>query len=389
MKKLLLKLVVVATAILVSEAAMSAQGNEILLKRDAPVTLSRLSRAKTAKAKKAPSRAAGADQAVIRTAILSKDSWITNAKQDFGMYEYPLSGYNSTCIGLNADLDANGGGAYIGDGKYFSSNYLIYYGMTLVNHYITDANTGTTISRISGNAANLARDLAYDHISGKLYGCFRGDEGTTDYYVFGTLDPENSSEPRTVISKLDEKGWAAMDFDRYGNLYAIDREGALLQVDKGSGATTKVGDTGLTSKYQTSGAIDQATNKFYYVSCGDEVSTLYAVELATAKAEKVYDMEDGEQVGGMYIPATTSSGVTLTAATGLAASIDDTKLSGIITFETPATYSDGSAATGEVLYKVVSNGKTLGEGSSTCGSRVIVPVSLDKSGPVCVYRYCI
>lgn len=381
MKKLLLKLVVVATAILVSEAALSAQDNEILLKRDAPVTLSRLSRAKTAKAKKAPSRAAGADQAVIRTAILSKDSWITNAKQDFGMYEYPLSGYNSTCIGLNADLDANGGGAYIGDGKYFSSNYLIYYGMTLVNHYITDANTGTTISRISGNAANLARDLAYDHISGKLYGCFRGDEGTTDYYVFGTLDPENSSEPRTVISKLDEKGWAAMDFDRYGNLYAIDREGALLQVDKGSGATTKVGDTGLTSKYQTSGAIDQATNKFYYVSCGDEVSTLYAVELATAKAEKVYDMEDGEQVGGMYIPATTSSGVTLTAATGLAASIDDTTLSGIITFETPATYSDGSAATGEVSYKVVCNGKTLGEGSSTCGSRVIVPVSLDKSGP--------
>ncbi len=242
-----------ATAILVSGAALSAQDNEILLKRDAPVTLSRLSRAKTTKAMKAPSRAGATDQTVIRTALLMKDTWIANQNMAHGMYEYPVTGYNSVCLKENADLDPTGGGTYIGDGKYFSTSYSIYpgYNILLVDHYIVDANNWTTISRTSGTGENIARDLAYDHITGKLYGCFRGDEGTTDYYVFGTLDPNNPSEPRTVISKLDSRGWDALSVDRYGNLYAIDRDGALLHVDKGSGATNKVGDTGLTSKYQT------------------------------------------------------------------------------------------------------------------------------------------
>ncbi len=382
MKKVLLNFAVAFMALLVSSTAWAASDNEILLKRDAPLTLSRMNRAKVAKSMKAPARVVGNGETVIRTAMLMKDSWIENQQYQLGMYEYPLSGYESRCLQLNSNMDPTGGATYIGDDKYFLTSYSVYaaYNLLLVNHYIFDTNTWTTVSESTGTGENIARDLAFDHISGKLYGCFRGDDGTTDYYVFGSLDIDDLDSPRTVIAKLDNKGWNALSVDRFGNLYAIDREGALLKVDKGSGATTKIGNTGLTSQYQTSGAIDQETDLFYYVTCNNNGSSLYAIDLTTAKAEKIYDMADGEQVAGMYVPTAKQTDVTLSAAAGLAASIDDASLSGILTFTSPETYSDGSSATGELSYKVICNGKTIGEGTSTCGSRVIVPVTLEKSG---------
>ncbi len=52
--------------------------------------------------------------------------------------------------------------------------------------------------------------------------------------------------------------------DRYGNLYAISHSGVLYKVDKSTGAMTEIGDTGLKSKYQTTGTIDHDTGLFYF-----------------------------------------------------------------------------------------------------------------------------
>lgn len=356
---------------------LSAQESEVLLKRDA-VKASGGSgrRVKAAQAVK-PSSLRTEEGKVIRTGILSKDSWIANAQQEFGMYEYPLSAYSSTCLKRNGDIDPTGGGTYIGDGKYFSTSYLVYYGMTLVNHYLIDANSWTTISSTSGTGTNIARDLAYDFVSGKLFGCFRNDDASG--YVFGTIDPYKPDNVRTVIAPLTE-GWNALSVDRYGNLYAISVSGTLYAVDKGSGAMTKIGDTGLTSKYQTSGAIDPETNKFYFVTCFDTSSALYAVDLQTAEARKVYDMTDGEQVGGMFFPETAASDVTLSAVTDLNAVFDDATRKGTVSFTAPSTYSDGSAAKGQLTYNVMSNGVTLASAVAECGAQVEVPVSVAASG---------
>lgn len=377
MIKLLLKTVALLTVVFGFSVGMSAQEGEVLLKRDAAKTANRVNRQIKAVQTVRPLDLRTGEGKVIRTGVLSKDSWITNGAQEFGMYEYPVAAYGSTCLKRNGDIDPTGGATYIGDGKYFSTSYMVYFGMTLVNHYLIDANNWTTISSTSGMAENIARDLAYDFVTGKVYGCFRNDEQSG--YVFGTIDPNKSDEKRTVITSLAE-AWNAISVDRYGKLYAISASGVLYEVDKGSGAMTKIGDTGLTSKYQTTGAIDPETNKFYFVTCFDESSSLYTVDLQTAKAEKVYDLTDGEQLGGMYFPASAVTDVTLSAVTNLSAFFDDATRTGVLSFVAPATYSDGSAATGKLTYTVTGNGETLASGTADCGTPVNVPVTVKASG---------
>lgn len=378
MKNPFFKYAILVSALLVtSVTGLSAQSSETSLKRDAVNTLTHRSTSQARPVIKASSSRT-ADETVIRTGVLSKDSWIANSAMEPGMYEYSVSAYNSSCLKRNSEIDPTGGGAYIGDGKYFSTSYAVKYGMTFVNHYIIDTDTWATVSTTSGSAENIARDLAYDHISGKLYGCFRGDGGTG--YVFGTIDPLKADNVRTVIAKLDNNGWNAMSVDRYGNLYAIDRSGVLYQVDKGSGAQTKVGNTGLTSKYQTSGAIDQATNKFYFVTCNDNDGALYSIDLQTAKAEKVYDMLDGEQVGGMYIPASDAAGTTLAAVSGLSATFDNATRKGTLSFTAPSAYTNGTTASGKITYSVTCSGTVLASGTATCGAKVNVPITVDASG---------
>lgn len=376
MKRCLLHFSILLTVLFGLAAGLSAQSNDMLLKRDVGKVSQRLDITPSRRISKAPALQSEGGK-VIRTALLSKNSWIDQGQMASGMYEYSADSYSSTCLHLNPDIDPTGGATYIGDGKYFTTAYTIRYGMTLVDHYIVDASTWETISRVSGTAENIARDLTYDKFSGKMYGCFRDDSG--DGYVFGTLDPNNAEHARTVICTLSQ-GWNALSVDKNGTLYALDRDGALYTVDKGSGVMTKVGDTGLQSKYMTSGAIDPETNQMYFVTCDDTASVLYTIDLQNAKASMVYELTDGEQVGGMYIPETVTSVLAPAAPTGLAASIDDDSKSGMFLFTAPSTYTDGTPLTGQLNFTISVKGETIASGTVSPGEMARAIVTLNASG---------
>lgn len=376
MKRLLLRSAALVLAVSGVSPVVVAYNGETLLKRDAANALSRRSVERRAPVFKVPSRS-GSDEKVFRTAVLSKDSWGVIGRQEFGMYEYPVSYYSSTSLCSNADIDPTGGAAYIGGGRYFSTSYASAYGRVFVNHYIIDANTGKTLSTSGGSETGIARDLAYDHTSGKLYGCFRGAGGSG--YVLGTMDPYNTDAGCTAISAL-EVPLNALSVDRYGNLYAISRPGVLYAVDKGTGAMTKIGDTGLECKYQTTGTIDRDTDVFYYVTCNDEIGGLYAVDLKTAKAEKLYDMEDGEQLGGMYIPEVESAADVPGVVRDVTGSFDDMTFKGTISFTSPTATASGITASGELDYRIESNGVLLAEGKTEYGAKVDANVEVGGSG---------
>ena len=112
--------------------------HEMLLKRDAPVRRTLSSFPVTTAVERRQSVAMPADAVadggkVLRAAVLSKDSWIAAARQQFGMYEYPVSGtYSSTAVNLSGDMDACGGAAYIGGNRFFWTYYVSMYGFTTV-----------------------------------------------------------------------------------------------------------------------------------------------------------------------------------------------------------------------------------------------------------------
>lgn len=380
MRRHIFKTVASLTAALcMSTSLLYAYGGDMNLKRMARSSLSGRKSLTDIPIKKAPARVTNGEK-VILSAVLSKDSWIVNAHQEFGIYEYPLTSYNSTCLSQNADLDPTGGATYIGNGQYFTTSYDNIFGRLILSHYIIDTTTWTNIdSSQSMNAENIARDLAYDHTTGVMYGCFRGDGG--EGYVLGTLDPHNTYVTRNAIAPISsEDPWNALGIDRYGNLYAISRNGLLYAVDKGTGAMTLIGDTGLKSKYQSTGAIDLETNLFYYAPCNDGHDGLYAVNLSDAKAEKLYEMADGEQLGGMYIPEASVSQTVPGIVTDLTADFDDLTLKGSVSFTAPACLENGTPASGALSYTIESNGMTLADGITAYGQKTETPVELDTPG---------
>lgn len=361
--------------------ALHADNGEILLKRNTHKSIMRQNPHKPIK----EANGGVATSEVFRTAVLSKDSWIANQQQRFGLYEYPLSEYGSKClkeITGSDPLDPTGGATYIGNGKYFYTRYSIMpsWGLVLVDSYILDL-SDYTVTRQQGMEVNIARDLAYDHTSGMVYGCFRAETGNNNTdYVFGKLDPEQADVERTVIVGLSE-AWNALGIDKLGNLFAIDRSGRFYSVEKETGKMTLIASTGLRSQYQTTGTIDDASGLFYFLTCADTATTLYAIDTKDGAVTKLYDMEDGEQLAGMYIPEKEYPSGAPRQVTGLSATFDHATLSGTISFTAPMLTVGGEPLMTDLTYRVaVQDGTILSTGSISGGKSQDIPVTLAASG---------
>ena len=309
----------------------------------------------------------------FRAAVLAKDSWIQSGQWESGIYEYPLSGYQSRCIVLDQKMDPTGGATSLGD-RFFWTVYEPnpYSGVTTVDHYLSDTGDWTTYTSTTGNVTGIARDLAWDKTNGKVYGIFKNADGTLD---LGRLDPNDIPAGRTTICHLTEK-WEALAVDNYGRLYAITASGDLVKVDKATGKTTLIGSTGLTTKYQTSGAIDPETNRFYYCPSNDEHANMYSISLEDASKTVVYEMTDGEQLAGLHFPVPATKG-------GVPARVKDEDITpmfysgydGRIIFRTPATTHDGTAASGSLDWSVKCNGKEYASGKTQHDLNVMANIS--------------
>lgn len=177
-------------------------------------------------------------------------SVIYSASSPKGFYRIPVtagSSLEAIYTATNKVPDTNYGGVAI-DGVYYVAWQYDFYCITLVNYVDAyDMNTWEKLSHTEIKSLGMfASDVSLDPISGKVFGCYINNDG--DGYVFGTADYVNLT--RTAIAPIDVQ-WNGVAFDSDGTLYAIDMNGDLLIVDKGTGATTKVGSTGVTPKYQS------------------------------------------------------------------------------------------------------------------------------------------
>lgn len=325
----------------------------------------------------APLRSGNASQmqhpTIYGGVIMTNDpEWV-----DWGIYEVPTTDGGQFVKVGRGDEGANRGGGVCAEGTYYSVRYFAFYGMEYIQAKYYDINTWQLEDNLKVLDMDLmAYDLSYDPISGKIYGCFYSKDSETDCW-FGIADYREGV--RTDIAKVDK--WNAFAIDKNGNAYAVDMNGDLLSVDKQTGATTKIGSTGIVPRYPSSGTIDPRSGRLYWVVCPeDQHSYLYTVDLATAEATFVTQFSADEQVTGLYIPAPEAEETAPAPVSNLTLDFPQGNLSGNVTFTAPSTLFNGEAASGNLTYNVVVSGMDPITGTTSFGAGCSVPVTVPEAG---------
>ncbi|MDE5685893.1 MAG: choice-of-anchor J domain-containing protein [Paramuribaculum sp.] len=312
-------------------------------------------------------------QPLIYASMIGNSSWGTS--QPYGIYSFSPDAYGFETVIQNYNFNANGGASYIGDNNYLAINSTDFGGWAWVEMHAYDTTSWTEVYNTMGDESVLATDMTYCAADNNVYGCFNNGYGTG--YVFGRFDQDTFE--RTEISPLDE-AWIACGADAGGNIFAVTASGKLVTADKQTGALSVIGETGLSSDHMTSGTIDTSTGIFYVATCNDSGSALYSVSLSDGSAQHLYDMENAEELVGMYIAKEAINGSAPAAVTDLKAEFADNSLSGTVSFRLPATTVGGSSMSETLNYEVSSGGKPLASGSGTPGSAISVSVTLESAG---------
>lgn len=292
-----------------------------------------------------------------------------------GMYSFATDATELTPLAIGEKYNASMGGV-MANGRYFSSYQVDWWGVVQDNYnYLFDVQTWETLkSSDEASEDTFASALAYDPISNQVYGCFYGENGselsTINIYSF---------ERGPVIARIPSR-YVAMGFTSAGQLYAIDSNSTLLKVDKSTGGTSTVGNTGLTLKYLTTGSIDQRTDRFFFAACNDDEKAIYEINLANGAATYVCDTPEDCEITGMWFPAPLAADKAPAAVRNLNVTFTRAELSGKVTFTAPTTLYDGTAASGALTYAVKANGVTVASGNTTCGANVDANISVPQAG---------
>lgn len=304
---------------------------------------------------------------------------VSDPPQSAGLYRLSTTGYSPEQLKRN--IYASGGGI-ADDSYYYGVRYEVIGGIPVVECTSYSLKTwNVEDSYTNCKITNVATDLAYFAPRDEAYGCYFTETGG---YAFGRSKLSQFSYDK--IADL-EVALAAMDFDAAGTLYAIDWTGKLNIVNPSDGSMTYVGDTGHPAGMITGGVIDRATGVFYYSVKTDEESALYAVDLSTAAATKVYDLENDEQLGGMYFPVSYESAAP--AASGNpSVSFSGTSLSGTVRLRAPQKSLGGDLLTDPVTYHVEANGKEVATGTASYSDGFFsTDVTVDAPGRYCFSLY--
>ena len=299
-----------------------------------------------------------------------------------GFYTIPMTAENSL-MALNntsSGLPETNFGAVAIDGVYYVAWQYDFFGMMLINYI--DSYDMTTWQRLDHreikSTGMFATDVSLDPVSGNVYGCYINDAG--DGYVFGIGDYVNCT--RAGIAPIST-AWNGVAFDAKGNLFAIDMNGDLLRVDKGTGATTKIGSTGVVPKYQSSAVIDPKSGRMFWSVFGeDQTGRFYEVDTSSAAATLLYQFPGNEEVCGLVVIAPEAEDFAPATVTDATLSFDGGSLSGTVDFTAPTTYFCGETpATGETIsYRVLANSVEVAAGTCRYGETVKAPVTLKEAG---------
>lgn len=295
------------------------------------------------------------------------NSW-ENSGSAYGFYRLTPGSNIYTKLYATPKIDMNGGGA-IYDGKIHGTSWDQSYVGTYHEYNILDwtptANDGKKIY----NYNYWASSSAYDPVDGKVY--LVGLDNDTFEYTLYQVDYSTFADGKKIKS-LGDYGYAAMAFDKNGQLWAITAKGVLLKVNKSTGDETTVGNTGVKPGTNwESAAFDNKSGKLYWAAkeYTTGVSALYEVDTKTGKATVVSTYSDGEVFPFLYIESAPDDDAPAELS-DLSATFDKDALTGTVTFTIPVKTYGGSDLTGNVNYTISIDGTAVKTGTAASGAKV-------------------
>ena len=264
------------------------------------------------------------------------------------------------------------------------SMYELAYGSWVMGYdlYKYDTETNEQVGVIEFDDLPIkATDVAYDPVSGKVYGCFSGDYYGDVYRHWGYLDMQAKNVVKIADMDFSLRGVA---IDKFGKAYGISTDGDLYTIDKETGETTFVGATGCPSLYyMSSAAFNDKDNNIILSFANDssEGGGLVAINPATAESTVVSVFAGSDEVIGLYIPFQAPDKAP--AAPAFTATCSEGSMTVDFTITMPSTLYDGTAADGQPMgYKIYADGEEILSGDSEAGAIVEVSKALATSGNV-------
>lgn len=334
-----------------------------------------------------PAASAAAPQNLQGLVIFS-DSWTD--EPGYGWYTVPSSaGQDFTELFPTEEVS----GAYMAfykDGIVYEHDYFDFMGMFVfisVNAY--DAETGELIETYDAEDLSvIGLGAAEDPTSGTVYGIMYTATGSN--LTLATLDYNDVTgcdvTPIADIPAGFNPNVIVCDND--GQLYTVCKDGYLYKVNKTTAEFTAVGDTGLEPEYLASATVDRKSGKMYYaVSDASDAGFLAEVDLATGAASTVYEFPYNEEIVGLCAPFIANDGAPAAVA-DFEVEFAEGSHSGTFSFTAPTTLFDGTAATGDVSYKVLADGETVASGTTTYGAAVTGNIEYEGNGETTFIAYC-
>lgn len=236
----------------------------------------------------------------------------------------------------------------------------------------------------------LPYDLTYNPYDGKIYGFFSNKNNSG--MVFATISYDKAGETVTPIKAM-EGNWVAIAAAPSGQLYGISsdveiegisvnvKSSSLHKIDRLTGETTLIGETGQLPLFTGSATIDARSGRMFWTVQPDEsTSFLCEVDLNTGVAVKVWDFDQSQQVVGLYAPVPPAEDDAPAEVTDVVVSFEGGSLNGSVNFTSPTTLYDGTAASGSLSYTVLLNGRELTTGETSFGATVSTPVAVEERG---------
>lgn len=322
--------------------------------------------------------------------IVYADGW----SQDYsapGVYKLPkAAGQEFSMVAANAQ----GTTGFYEDGVYYTTYYMNLWGMLLISLEAYDTATGEILGNGSGEIDNILHDCTVDPTTGTIYSVGYNAEGSGLQLAKVTPSVEDGVVAFAMEPVAELGGnWNSIACDAAGQLYGISYTGeeqgedfvitssSLCKIDKATGAVTTVGETGVLPQYLSSSEIDLKSGRmFWTVSDAAGLGYLAEVNLQTGAATKLFDFALNEEVVGLCIPAPAAEDKAPAAVTDLAVSFPEGALTGSVSFTAPTTLFDGTAATGALTYEILANGTSVATGSTSFGTAVSVPVTVETAG---------
>lgn len=300
-------------------------------------------------------------------------------KAPYGVYSLPAndaSKMSSVC--LDSKIKALGGGVYV-DGHYYLVDYSPYENERTVAYRIYDVDKGWKLvsEQKIPSYSSVASDLAYDPSTDKIYGCFRADAATLEYF-FGTFNPVTGFSSK--IAPLKEE-LMALACTKDGKLYGIGAYGMLYSVDKETGALTEIGQTGKTVKYAQSATFDYASGRMFWAMTPhytDEQPEICEVNLNNGSVTTLTSIPDRYEFTGIFTKSSYADSNAPSAPQKLVADFRNGSLTGNISFSVPRYTEGGTALSGKVTYILKIDEDTKKENTASAGSAVTMQQTLTR-----------